>query len=91
MKPANESTPPAKLQRFMRKARVLEMCDLKQSTMYSMIAADQFPAPIAISPKVTVWLKSSILEWQQRVIAECKKVPAPQRKQVRAEEAEVEA
>ena len=63
-----------------RKPRVLEICDLKNSTLYELIGRGEFPAGIAISPKVVVWLESEVLEFQQRVIAARRKVPAPQRK-----------
>jgi prophage regulatory protein len=78
-----EQMPP--LQRFLRKRQVLELCGLAESTMYAMITAQQFPEPIAISAKVSVWLESAILEWQRARIAECRaRAPSPNRRARRA-------
>ncbi|MBR8377916.1 AlpA family transcriptional regulator [Burkholderia cenocepacia] len=49
--------------RALRMKDVVEKVGLGQSTIYRLMAADQFPKPFEIVPKRNAWLESDIDAW----------------------------
>lgn len=54
--------------RLLRRGDVQRRTGLSKSTMYSLIACGQFPAPVKVSPRTSAWIESEISTWiAQRV------------------------
>lgn len=58
------------MQRFLRRQEVQSTCGLPTSTLYELMAKEQFPKPIKLSARTVAWLESDVIEWQQSRIAE---------------------
>jgi predicted DNA-binding transcriptional regulator AlpA len=59
----------AKPVRFIRLGEVIDRTGIPKSTVYSMIAAGKFPAPIQITPRRVAWLENEVSDWQANQIA----------------------
>lgn len=46
---------------------VCMMTGLSKSTIYAWVKAGKFPAPIKLSPTMTAWRNSDILDWINRL------------------------
>lgn len=53
---------------FMRIKQVVAETCLSKATIYKLIKAGDFPAPIKISVGLSAWLTSEVAEWQQQRI-----------------------
>jgi prophage regulatory protein len=49
--------------RILRSRAVCELCGLSRSTIWRMIARDEFPKPFAITAGTTGWSEVEILDW----------------------------
>lgn len=58
----------AKQPRFMRRPEVLSRVGLSSSTLYEMIAAGDFPAPIPIGRQAVGFLESEVEAWIEQKI-----------------------
>jgi len=75
---APSSTPAALLtpvsapvaERFLKLPEVLHLCGLSRSTLYELIARNQFPAQLSLGGKSVAWLQSEITVWMGERIAE---------------------
>lgn len=57
-------------ERILRRPAVLETTGLSTSTIYEMMARDEFPKPIRLGKRAVGWPESAILEWlEQRKLA----------------------
>jgi predicted DNA-binding transcriptional regulator AlpA len=59
----------SKLSRIIRAAELPAYVGLGKSKIYSMIAAGEFPGPIALTSSdkgVKGWLETELIEWQQQ-------------------------
>lgn len=53
---------------FLRLSDVCTRVGLRKSTVYKKIALNQFPAPIKLSARASVWPSDEIEAWQQQQI-----------------------
>lgn len=59
--PANTPTIPDT--GFMRQSQVLTFVPISKSTLWRRVKAETFPAPVKLSPGVTVWRAEHIRGW----------------------------
>lgn len=52
--------------KVMRRKQVQEAVGLSKSTLYAMIRAGDFPAPIRLGARAVGWLESEVEEWITR-------------------------
>ena len=57
-------------QRFLRRPEVESLTGLPRSTLYDLIAANQFPKPVPISTHTVAWIETEVADWQCQRIAE---------------------
>lgn len=58
--------------KLLRLPAVLEMTGLCRSTVYSLVAAGRFPAPLKLTPRSSAWRLSEIESWASELPrAEC--------------------
>jgi prophage regulatory protein len=50
---------------FMRQPQVLMFVPISKSTLWRRVQAKTFPAPLKLSPRVTVWRTEDIRGWIQ--------------------------
>lgn len=50
---------------FLRLPQVEAIVGLKKSSIYKLVKAGQFPAPIKLSPKASAWPSDEVESWQQ--------------------------
>ena len=48
---------------LLRLPEVEKLCGFKKTTIYGMIKKSKFPAPIKLSPRLSVWPKSIVNNW----------------------------
>lgn len=48
---------------FLSNQQVLEIVPVSKSTLYLMIADNEFPAPIKLGKRSAVWSKKAVNEW----------------------------
>jgi len=63
------------IDRFIRLPEVLHVTGVGRSTLFSMIAANQFPRQIKISTRCSAWLESAVLGWCRDRIAASRREP----------------
>ena len=51
--------------RFLRLPAVMERTGYGRSTIYEMIGAGNFPAPVHLGPRAVAWLESEVETWMQ--------------------------
>lgn len=76
IKPKNEKdfTSSSTTLRFITKAEVLYRIGRSNSTLYQMIAADQFPKPFhPYDSRSSFWLESEVIAWMNARLAEAGK------------------
>jgi len=56
--------------KFIRLTQVMEMTGLARSTIYKLIAAEQFPASVALGGKSVAWVLTEVEDWMLAKIAE---------------------
>lgn len=52
--------------RFLRLADVTRMTSLRASALYTRVASGEFPQPLRLSPRCSVWLEHEVLAWMDR-------------------------
>lgn len=57
-------------QRLLRLPQVEEMTGYKRASIYRLITAEDFPAPIKIGDRASAWIETEVDEWISRKIAE---------------------
>lgn len=53
---------------FLRLPEVKEVTGLSKSSLYALIRAHSFPAPIRLGPRAVAWVKSDIKTWASQKI-----------------------
>ena len=53
----------AKNKKFIRISRVMEKTGLARSTVWAWVKENRIPAPIKLSPRVTVWVECELDVW----------------------------
>ena len=48
---------------FIRQSHVLEVVPFSAATLWRMVRAGTFPAPVKLSTRVTAWKCSDVREW----------------------------
>ncbi|MDR1968290.1 MAG: AlpA family phage regulatory protein [Burkholderiaceae bacterium] len=61
------SPPPGRLWRL---SRVEEETGLKKSTIYGLVRAGRFPAPIRITRRLSTWSEAAVSAWVQERVSE---------------------
>lgn len=56
--------------KILRRPKVLGKVQICCSTMYAMIAAGEFPAPIKLGPRSVGWIAQEIDDWLEDRIKE---------------------
>ena len=51
--------------KFLRLPDVIERTGYGRSTIYEMIKAGNFPAPVYLGPRAVAWLESEVDSWMQ--------------------------
>ncbi|MAY34382.1 MAG: AlpA family phage regulatory protein [Donghicola eburneus] len=51
------------VERHLRRPAVSEMTGLGRSTIYDLMARDEFPRPIKLTAKAVAWPESAIAAW----------------------------
>ncbi len=51
------------IDRLIRRPEVQRLTGLSRSSLYEMIAAGKFPAPVRIGPRAVAWRESEIHKW----------------------------
>ena len=57
------------MKKFIRMREVLRIIPVSRSTIWRWVRDGQFPAPIKIGPRSTVWEFEKIMEWVGRATA----------------------
>jgi prophage regulatory protein len=58
---ANESIPPV----LVRMPTVMRRTGLARSTIYKMIANQNFPTPVRLGPRAVAWRRTDLDAWSQ--------------------------
>lgn len=61
--PLNPPTPVLPDTGFLRQPQVLAFVPISKSTLWRRIQAHTFPAPLKLSPRVTVWRAEDVRRW----------------------------
>jgi prophage regulatory protein len=48
---------------FLRLPKVKTITGLSKSSLYALIRANSFPAPIRLGPRTVAWVRSEIKQW----------------------------
>jgi prophage regulatory protein len=51
---------------FVRMRRVVGMTGLCRSTIYKMIAADEFPRPVKLGKRAVAWRRADLEHWSDQ-------------------------
>ena len=51
--------------KFLRLPDVMDRTGYGRSTIYEMIGAGKFPAPVHLGPRAVAWLESEVETWMQ--------------------------
>jgi len=55
---------------FLSKQQVLEIVPISKSTLYLMIADNEFPAPIKLGKRSSAWSKKAVHDWVAQKLGE---------------------
>ena len=58
---ATDSLPSATL--LLRMSSVIQVTGLARSTIYKLIAADQFPSPVCLVGRAVAWRRADVERW----------------------------
>lgn len=61
---------PPELKRFIRRAEVVRLTGLPESSLFAMIAGGSFPKPFKISAGRVAWLEDDIASWQAKCLGQ---------------------
>jgi len=56
------------LMRFLRLPEVIQISGYRRTTIYEMIKAGNFPAPVHLGPRAVAWVESEVEAWMQERI-----------------------
>jgi len=56
------------LMRFLRLPEVIQISGYRRTTIYEMIKAGDFPAPVHLGPRAVAWVESEVEDWMQERI-----------------------
>jgi len=63
---------------FLRLPQVKSVTGLSKSSLYALIRANSFPAPVQLGPRTVAWVRSEIKQWAaDRILTSRTAVPAP--------------
>ena len=74
---------------FLRLPEVKSVTGLSKSSLYALIRANSFPAPVQLGPRTVAWVRSEIKQWAaERITASRTAVPSssPKRRPQRVSE-----
>ena len=54
--------------RFLRLPEVIQISGYRRTTIYEMIKAGDFPAPVHLGPRAVAWVESEVEAWMQERI-----------------------
>lgn len=54
--------------RFLRLPEVIQISGYRRTTIYEMIKAGNFPAPVHLGPRAVAWVESEVEAWMQERI-----------------------
>lgn len=55
---------------LIRLPQVQAIVPYSRSTIYSLVAAREFPQPVKLGPRASAWVKAEVEAWAERRIAE---------------------
>lgn len=61
--------------RFLRLPEVKDRVGLSRSQIYRLVQAGHFPAPLKLSPQVSVWPDGDIVRWQSEALQKAGRAP----------------
>lgn len=61
--------------RFLRLPEVKDRVGLSRSQIYRLVQAGDFPAPLKLSPQVSVWPDGDIVRWQSEALQKAGRAP----------------
>lgn len=61
---------------LLRRREVERRTGLSRSTIYALVASEQFPAPIRVTANTTAWLAGEVDAWIRDRIAASRRTPA---------------
>ena len=67
---AHQTTQPPPPADLWRMPRVEGATGLKQSRLYELIAAGEFPRPVKLGPRASAWVSTEVQQWIAERIAE---------------------
>jgi prophage regulatory protein len=63
---------------FLRLPDVKGVTGLSKSSLYALIRANSFPAPVRLGPRTVAWVKSEIKQWAaERILTSRTAAPSP--------------
>jgi prophage regulatory protein len=62
---------------FLRLPRVLAIVGLSKSSLYELIRADSFPAPVQLGSRSVAWVTTEVRQWAAERILSSRKLPTP--------------
>ena len=68
---------PESVDGFLRLPQVLELVPVSRSGWWQGVKEKRYPQPVKLSPRVTVWKKSEIIYFVERMTAESKQGTKP--------------
>jgi prophage regulatory protein len=55
---------------FLRLPEVRAITGLSKTSLYALVRAKSFPAPVRLAPRAVAWVRSEVREWaEERVLA----------------------
>ena len=70
---------------FLRLPEIKALTGLSKSSLYALIRANSFPAPVQLGPRTVAWVRSEIKQWAaERIEASRAAAPSPKRPPKRA-------
>jgi prophage regulatory protein len=68
---------------FLRLPEVKTVTGLSKSSLYALIRAHSFPAPVRLGPRTVAWVKAEVKQWaDERVLASRSAIPHPGNKKM---------
>ena len=69
MQVVHQSRPVVPRDRLIRLPDVENVTGCKKSTLYALMAKNEFPKPLRLSTRMVAWPESAVLQWVQDRIA----------------------
>jgi len=55
---------------------VIRQTGFKKSSIYALVRAGQFPAPVSLGPRAVAWVRADVQDWCKGRITQSRKVAA---------------